>query len=275
MRNFIAFIKHFQVYLIFVLLQGVAFWLYLSFNQFPKTQYFTTASSVQGTMLTYRNDLSKHFNLPHNNLRLQNENIELLEKNPMSFVPMQNGLVKINDTLHQTQFEYIPATIINSTYDKRDNYFTINIGSSQGIKRGMGVFTMDGVVGIIHNTSEHFSVIKSCLTRKLNISIMLENSGEFGFLEWNGENPRNGSLTGISNDLLVEKNTKIVTRGGDKVFPRGIPVGTVKSISSIEGKPLWDITFLFGEDFRKIQNVYIIKNLLLEEQENLENQASE
>ncbi len=275
MRNFIAFIKHFQVYLIFALLQGVAFSLYFSFNQFPKTQYFTTASSVQGTMLTYRNDLTKHFNLSANNLRLQRENIELLQKNPISFVPMANGLVKINDTLNQTQFEYIPATIINSTYDKTDNYFTINIGSSQGVERGMGVFTTNGVVGIIHNSSEHFSVIKSCLTKKLNISIMLEGTGEFGFLEWNGLNARHGSLTGISNDLLVEKGTKIVTRGGDKVFPRGINVGVVDKVSTIEGKPLWDIDFLFGEDFRKIQNVYVIKNLLLEEQENLENQVVE
>lgn len=275
MRNFIAFIKHFQVYLIFALLQGVAFSLYFSFNQFPKTQYFTTASAVQGTMLTYRNDLTKHFNLSDNNLRLQKENIELLQKNPMSFVSMENGLVKINDTLNQTQFEYIPATILNSTYDKRDNYFTINIGSSQGVERGMGVFTMNGVVGIIHNTSEHFSVIKSCLTKKLNISIMLEGTGEFGFLEWDGTNARHGSLTGISNDLLVEKGTKIVTRGGDKVFPRGITVGVVDKVSTIEGKPLWDIDFVFGEDFRKIQNVYVIKNLLLEEQENLENQVVE
>ena len=173
----------------------------------PKTQYLTTASSVQGTVLTYRNDLTKHFNLSDNNIRLQRENVELLRKNPISFVPMQNGLVKINDTLHQTQFDYIPAVIINSTYDKRDNYFTINIGSSQGIERGMGVFTTDGVVGIIHNTSEHFSVIKSCLTKNLNISIMLEGTGEFGFLEWNGEDARRGSMTGVSNDLLVkEKN---------------------------------------------------------------------
>ena len=270
-KNFIAFIKHFQVYLIFALLQGVAFWLYFSFNQFPKTQYLTTASCVQGTVLTYRNDLTKHFNLSDNNIRLQRENVELLRKNPISFVPMQNGLVKINDTLHQTQFDYIPAVIINSTYDKRDNYFTINIGSSQGIERGMGVFTTDGVVGIIHNTSEHFSVIKSCLTKKLNISIMLEGTGEFGFLEWNGEDARRGSMTGVSNDLLVKEKTKIVTRGGDKVFPRGIPVGSVEKIKTIEGKPLWDITFLFGEDFRKIQSVFVIKNLLIDEQANLEN----
>jgi len=275
MRNFIAFIKHFQVYLIFALLQGVAFSLYFSFNQFPKTQYFTTASAVQGTLLTYRNDLTKHFNLSENNLRLQRENIELLQKNPISFVSLENGLVRINDTLYQTQFEYIPATIINSTYDKRDNYFTINIGSSQGVESGMGVFTMNGVVGIIQNTSEHFSVIKSCLTKKLNISIMLERTGEFGFLEWDGINARHGSLTGISNDLLVEKGTKIITRGGDKVFPRGITVGVVDKVSTIEGKPLWDIDFVFGEDFRKIQNVYVIKNHLLEEQENLENQVVE
>ncbi len=270
MRNFIAFIKHFQVYLIFALLQGVAFWLYFSFNQFPKTQYFTTASSVQGTMLSYRNELTKHFNLSENNIRLQKENIELLKKNPKSFIKLQNGSVKINDTIFHQQYEYIPAIIINSTHDKRDNYFTINIGSEQGIERGMGVFTTKGIVGKIHNTSKHFAVIKSCLTKKLNISILLEETGEFGFLEWNGESPRIGSMTGVSNDLLVKKNAKIVTRGGDGIFPRGIPVGKVIEVKPIEGEPLWDIRFLFGEDFRRLQNVYVIKNVLKDEQRNLE-----
>ena len=200
MRNFIAFIKHFRVILFFALLQGVALSLYFSFVQFPRSQYLTTASSIQGSFLTARNSMAKHFSLSENNIQLQRKNIELMKQIPMSFIPQENGLTKIDDTLQRLQYEYIPAVIINSTHDKRDNYFTINIGSSQGIKRGMGVFSSNGVVGIIHNTSNNFSVIKSCLTKKLNIAIMLEKTSEFGFLEWNGKDARRGSMTGVSND---------------------------------------------------------------------------
>ncbi|MBL1280870.1 MAG: rod shape-determining protein MreC [Fluviicola sp.] len=274
MRNFIAFIKHFQVILVFALLQGIALSLYVSFVQFPRSQYLTTASSVQGNILSVRNSMTKHFNLSKNNVQLQKKNIELMQKQPFSFIPQENGLVKINDTLQRLQYEYIPAIIINSTHDKRDNYFTINIGSSQGIERGMGVFSNNGVVGIIHNTSANFSVIKSCLTKKLNIAIMLQESNEFGFLEWDGRDARRGSMTGVSNDFDLKKWSRIVTKGGGGIFPRGIPVGKLEKYEVIEGESLWDITFLFSEDFRSLQNVYVIKNLLLEEQKELETEVN-
>ncbi|HIP32228.1 MAG TPA: rod shape-determining protein MreC [Crocinitomicaceae bacterium] len=275
MRNFIAFIKHFQVLLIFALLQGIALSFYFSFVQFPRSQYLTTAGAVQGSILSIRNDLTKHFNLEENNTLLQKQNIELLKKNPQSFIPQENGLVKINDTLQRLQYEYIPAVVINSTYDKRDNYFTINIGSNQGIKRGMGVFSTKGVVGIIHNTSSNFAVIKSCLTQKLNIAIVIDKTTEFGFLEWKGLDARRGTMTGVSNDFELKKWTKIITRGGGGVFPRGIPVGKIESFDVIEGEPLWDITLLFEENFKSIQNVYVIKNLLLEEQKSLEEEVQD
>lgn len=230
----------------------------------------TTASSIQGSVLSARNGLTKHFDLPENNEILQKENIRLMEKMPISYTKMENGLTKINDTLHQVQYEYIPSVVINSTYQKANNYFTINTGSSQGIKRGMGVFSSEGIVGVIHNVSPHFSVIKSCLTEKLNTAIMIEGSGQDGFLAWNGPNASQGSMTGVSNDSKIADKARIVTRGGAGIFPRGIHVGTVNSYDVIEGESLWDITFDFAVDFRSLQNVYIIKNLLLTEQKELE-----
>ena len=99
---------------------------------------------------------------------------------------------------------------------------------------------------------------------------MLEKTGQQGFLEWDGINARKGSMTGVSNDLKIKKWAKVVTRGGGGIFPRGLPVGKISNVEVVEGESLWDITMIFSEDFRKIQNVYVIKNLLLDEQKNLE-----
>ena len=38
----------------------------------------------------------------------------------------------------------------------------------------------------------------------------------------------------------------------------------------VEGKPLWDISVKFSENYNSLQRVYIIKNLLKKEQEKLE-----
>lgn len=269
MRNFLAFIQRFRVLLFFAFLQALAMLIYFTFVQFPRAQYLTTASAVTGTVLEVRNDVTKHFDLSKNNSNLQKENIALRDSIPSSFIRLNNGLVKINDTLHRQQYSYVPAIVINSTHDKRNNYFTLNIGAAQGIERGMGVFSEKGVVGVIHNVSEHFAVVKSCLTENINIDIMIEKSGQFGLLKWNGKDARRGTMWGVSNDTKVDKWSKIVTRGGGGIFPRGITVGKVEKTAPVEGKPLWDVTVLYSEDYRSLQRVYVIKNLLKTELEDL------
>ena len=270
MRNFLAFIRRFRVLLFFALLQGIALSLYFSFSQFPRIQYLTTASEVTGSVLEIRNDVTKHFDLSKNNTALQKENIALRKSIPSSFIKLNNGLVKINDTLHLQQYAYIPGTIINSTHDKRNNYFTLNIGSQQGVKRGMGVFSAKGVVGVIHNVTDHYAVIKSCLTENINIDIMIEKTGQFGLLKWNGKDARRGTMWGVSNDTDVKKWSRVVTRGGGGIFPRGISVGKVERTDVVEGKPLWDVMIRYSEDYRSLQRVYVVKNLLKLEQEKLE-----
>lgn len=274
MRNFLAFIRRFQVLLFFAFLQGIALSLYFTFISFPRSQYLTTASRVSGSILEIRNDIAKHFNLSDNNSSLQKENIKLREQIPLSFMKLENGLIKIDDTLHKQQYEYTSATIINSTHDKRNNYFTLNIGSTQGIKRGMGVFSSNGVVGVIHNVSPHYAVVKSCLTENINIDVMIEKTGQFGLLKWNGKDANKGTMWGVSNDTKVKRWSKVVTRGGGGIFPRGLTVGKVESTQVVEGKPLWDVTILFSEDYKSLQRVYVVKNLLRTEQEELENLIS-
>ena len=270
MRNFLAFIRRFRVLLFFALLQGLALSIYFTFVHFPRSQYLTTASTVSGAILEVRNDLTKHFHLSENNTNLQQENIALMDRLPSSFIQVNHGLVKIDDITYHQQYEYIPATIINSTHDKRNNYFTLNIGSKQGVVRGMGVFSGKGVVGVIHNSSDHYSVVKSCLTKNINVDIMIEKTGQFGLLKWNGKDARRGTMWGVSNDVKLKKWATIVTRGGGGVFPRGIPVGKIERTIEIEGEPLWDITLKFSENYTSLQRVYVVKNLLLEEQEELE-----
>lgn len=270
MRNFLAFIKRFQVLLMFALLQGIALTLYFTFISFPRTQYLTTASNINGSILEIRNDVTKHFALSKNSSALQKENISLRKRLPQSFMKLEASTYKINDTLFHQQYEYIPAIVINSTHNKLNNYFTLDIGSRQGVKRGMGVFSDKGVVGVVHNTSEHYSVVKSCLTEDINIDIMVEKTGQFGLLKWNGENARYGTMSGVSNDTDIKKWSKVITRGGGGIFPRGLPVGMVVKRKPVEGQPLWDITLKYSEDYTSIQRVYVIKNLLQEEQNKLE-----
>lgn len=270
MRNLIVFFRRFRVFLLFAGMQIFALYTYFSYLEFPRSQYFTTASAINGKILTVRNDLTKHFNLSNSNKKLQRENISLREKLPQSFIRLENGLVKINDTLHQQQYEYIPAVVINSTHTRANNYFTLNVGKLQGIKRDMGVISDKGILGIVHNVSDHYCIVKTMLTTNINVDVDIEKTGLHGIMKWDGRSPRYGQIAGISNDMKIKKWSRVVTRGGSGIFPRGLLVGKVKELRSVEGKPLWDVNVLFSEDYRKLQNVYIVRNLLIEEQQKIE-----
>jgi rod shape-determining protein MreC len=270
MRNFLAFFRRFRVFLFFAFLQIIALSLHIRYLSFPKNQYLTTASAVTGKILEAENDVTKHFNLSKNNSELQQENIKLRTKIPESFYKVGRNLYKIEDTLYEQQFEYIPASVINSSVTRRNNYFTIDVGTKQGIKREMGVFSDKGVVGVIHNVSEHYSVVKTVLTKDINIDVTIEPIGLFGFLKWDGHNPKKGSVTGISNDLKIKRWSRVVTKGGSGIFPKGMPVGKVYETLPVEGEPLWDVVVKFSENFRTLQRVYVIKNLLIDEQKALE-----
>ena len=270
MRNLIAFLKRFQIFLVFAILQVVALSLYFSFFFYPRSQYLTTASTVNAKIWEARNSVTKQLNLNHTNQELQKSNASLMERLPRSFIRLDNSTVKIDDTVYRQQYEYIPADVINSTVEKRNNYFTIKAGTIHGVERGLGVISDNGVVGVVHRCSEHYSIVKSVLTENINISVVVDGMGLYGLLKWDGVDPRRGSVSGISNDLEIKKWTKIITREGTGIFPKGIMVGKVEKLKSVEGEAFWDVSILFSEDYRKLQKVYVVKNILSEEQQKLE-----
>ncbi len=273
MHNLIAFFKRFGVFLFFLILQLFSLNFYINYLSYPKNQYLTTASLITGRILEIENDLTKHFNLSKNNLALQKENIRLRSKLKESLYQVEGKLFKVDDTLYKQQYSYLPATVINSSVNKRNNYFTLNIGQKQGVYKGQGVFSDKGVIGIIHNSSEHYSVVKTILTKDINIDVSIEPKGLFGLLKWNGNDAKRGSIYGVSNDLGVKKWSKVITKGGSGIFPRGLVIGVVEKVKPIAGEPQWEIIVKFQENFRTLQRVYVVKNLLLKEQKKIENQV--
>ena len=271
MQNLIAFIQKLRVLFMFLILQGISFTLYISYMSVPKSNFFTTASYLSGKLFLIEHSITKHFNLEENNRNLQKENILLRKQLPSFLYKTQQDSIYKKNHEYKEQFTYTPATIINSTTTKRNNFFTINVGKLQGVKRGMGVFSSNGVVGIIHNSSKHFSLVKSVLTSDINIDALIEGVGAFGLLKWEGKDPRLATIYGITNDINIPVGLNVITRGGGGIFPKGISIGKVKSVKSIEGKPVWRIQIELSEKYSSLENVYVINNLFKEEFISLQN----
>ena len=216
-----------------------------------------------------RHSVTQHFSLEEANFKLQKENVALRRKIATNFISIQPGVYKMDDSLRQRQYLYIPATVINATCDKENNYLTINAGSLRGIKEGMGVINEDGVAGIVFHVSKHFALVKTLLTEKINLDILLPN-GAFGLIKWDGRDPRLAQITGIANDIKIKKGDLVASRGSNARFPKGYPVGRIATFYKENGSPLWQINVRLSVDFRKVTHVYVIQNLLKKEQESIE-----
>ncbi len=270
MQNLISIFRYLRVFLIFLVLQGAVLYVYFTSEVYPSIQFVNSTQGITSKFLEVHNYYTRYFGLIEENQKLQKAYEQLLLMNPKSYTRLTADKISIEDTVYKQSFSYIKGDVLRSPTHKANNYITANIGSAQGVKRGMGVINHDGLVGYVYEVSEHYCLIKSILSESINIDVSLNKSGQFGLLKWPGTSPDVVSISGIPNDTEIAAGELVVTRGTGGIFPKGIPVGKVTSFDFAEGEANWDLRIKPSVNFRAIKYVYVVNHLLKSELDNLE-----
>jgi rod shape-determining protein MreC len=271
MKNLINFLKRFRDVLIFFFLQVIVLSIFFNSKNYHKTSFINSSSLVSSWVTEKRNDITKHFSLEDENKLLMEKNAKLMTYQPYSFYHLQNRVYSVNDSIYEQQYEYIPANVIKTSVNRRDNYITINKGSLQNIQEGMGAITNNGIVGFVVDVSPHYALIKTVLSERLNIAAKLKKQNDVrGQIKWDGKDYKIVQLHGITNDIKINKGDEIITKGSKGVFPQGITIGHVKNVSSKNGEITLNIEVELSTDFKRLNTVYIVKNLFKTEQEQIE-----
>jgi len=273
MKNLFNFLKKFRNFLIFFFLQVFILGLFFNSKNFHKATFINSSSSISGWMLQKRHNISKHFSLEQAIDSLSIANAELLKSQPISFYQLQDRVFYINDTIYEQQYEYVPATVINSTVNKRNNYITINKGSILGVEKGMGVISDQGIVGFVVDVSRHYSIIKTVLSDQINISSKIKEQEEVrGQIKWNGDDSKICQMHGVTSDIIINGGETILTKGSNGVFPEGITIGKIKNDVINDGSLTLKINVELGTKFNNLYTVYLVKNILKDEQKQIEEQ---
>jgi rod shape-determining protein MreC len=270
MQNLFQFLKKFRNFLLFIVLQIFALGLFINSKDFHRSQMTNTSTNVVGWFMEKKYNITKHFNLSVANDSLVRANAELMEQLPASFYPLQGYIFYVNDTLKKQQFQYIPATVINSSNNKRNNYFTLNQGTAQGIEVGMGVIADNGVVGQIVDVSEYYSIVMTVLSDDIKINVKLAKNNEYWLLNWNGKDSEIAQIEDVKRDVQFEVGDRVITRGGDTQFPEGIPVGTIAEIVSEDGEQTISLNVNLDVNYNAVYHVYVVKNLMRQQQLEIE-----
>jgi rod shape-determining protein MreC len=149
----------------------------------------------------------------------------------------------------------VPAQVIGSSGSPQSRSVFIDKGSSDGLAAGMPVITSDGVVGKIWQVYKSTSQVLLLDDQSSGVGAILESSRLQGVLR--GKPSGDVILEKIMADEKVQPGEKVLTSGGDQVFPKGLAVGTVMKVSTTADSFL-NIRVKPSADLSKLEEVLVI-----------------
>jgi rod shape-determining protein MreC len=129
----------------------------------------------------------------------------------------------------------VAAQVIGSSGSDSSRMLYIDKGEDQGLKRDMAVITADGIVGKVLQVFPSVSQVLLINDQTSGVGTILEKSRLQGFLK--GTATGEVVLEGVMSDEQVAPGERVLTSGGDQIFPKGLPVGTVTKVAT--GKDLF------------------------------------
>ena len=159
------------------------------------------------------------------------------------------------------------AQVIGSSGSEQSRAIYIDKGESDGLKPDMAVITADGIVGkvlkVFHSTSQVLLIDD----QSSGVGGILEKSRLQGIVR--GTRSGEVVLEHIMSDNPVQPGEVVRTSGGDRIFPKGLPVGTVSQVGN--GPDLFlTIRVRPAANLSKLEEVLVVTKLVEQEPTQLE-----
>lgn len=270
MKSLLRYLVKHYAFLLFILLEVVSFVLIFNNNSFQRTKYLNSSNRITGVVYNSYNSVVDYFRLAHVNRELSEENAML--RSQLADIPFikNDSVAFIELPKNDSLFRFVSAKVINNSVNRQYNYITINKGRKDGVKPDQGIINADGVVGIVTNVSESFSMGFSVLNKLWGVSAKHYKSGTFGPISWDGKDYQHVNLNGIPFHVELTVGDTIVTSSYSSVFPEGIFIGTVSNFEKPSGENYYNISIELAVDFKSLSYVEVINNLKQEEIKTLE-----
>lgn len=117
---------------------------------------------------------------------------------------------------------------------------TINVGKSKNVSKSMLATSNGGVIGFVtkvYDDSTTISLLSGSLSDTYLASSVISEDGNqvFGIISNYDNKKKLLKMTQLNSSENIKKGTEVVTSGLDDVSVKGVPIGTVESVSDYEG----------------------------------------
>ena len=200
---------------------------------------------------------------------LQAENETLKEKNSQLEQALRElEIIKAeNDTLKEyvnlkdkyTEYTTIPAYVINKNISNYSDEIIINVGSKDGVKENMPVIADQGLVGHIISVTEDTAKVQTIVDTASTLSCTVSTSRDILVARGTLEAESTLKTTYIPTEATVLQGDNVETSGLGGIYPKGILIGTIQSVTSTKNITDRYATIKTAVDFSKLETVLVIQ----------------
>ncbi len=134
---------------------------------------------------------------------------------------------------------------------------TIDRGRKDGIRPGMAVLSGAGVVGQVIRSSFYFSKVLLLSDYDSAVAALVQRNRVRGILRGAGQGQCR--LAYVGKEIDVEVGDEIITSGADQIFPKGLLLGRVSSVSRGPASDLFQVISVTpAVDFKRLEEVLIL-----------------
>ena len=271
MLQLLDFLYRQRIFLLFLLLEGISFWLIFSYNHRYNTYYFNSSNRISGEITESIGTVETFIDLQRSNRKLAEENL-LLRR---ALASKANRIPNENIAQDSTLYTLALAKVVNASHRNAQNYLTLRVDPADSILPGMGVVSADGIVGIVKSVSKHFATVTSLLHPKLHVSARIKSNNALATVQWEGKNSIEADLKYVPRHLNLTIGDSVVTSGFNAIYPKGFLIGVVSLADLKRENTFYMAQLTLATDFTQVETVYVIKVADRKEKESLEKEVAD
>jgi len=154
-------------------------------------------------------------------------------------------------------YKTVAAQAIGTSGSDQSRVFNLDKGDDYQLRPDMAVITPDGIVGKIREVYPHSAQVLEINDPTSGAGVILETTRIRGILRGNAAGQP--QIVGIMADNRIQPGEKVLTSGGDLIFPRGLPVGVVdKVVRDPERDSFIDVIVKPGAHLDRLDEVLVI-----------------
>ena len=266
MRNLLDFLTKYHHWFLFIFLEVTSGVLLFKYNSYQGSVWLSSANAVVGKIYEWESDALSFFTQTRANEELTIRNFYLERqvdqlRRLYAEATRDTTVMERNELQFLSQYQLIPAKVVDNSLNKLENLMTIDKGRADGVEVDMGVACGNGVVGVVYLVGDHYSVVIPVLNASSSrISCAIRDRGYFGYLHWYGGDPTVAYVEDIPRHAKFKLGEWVVTSGFSSIFPSGVMVGKIEQAYNSSDGLSYKLKVQLSTDFSCVRDVVVISD---------------